>query len=84
MMTNIIRPICFNNECASNGSDFKVSVCESCLDFFALFSLKAQEIDVPLAWVGCLAVASELADVFPEGKGRKVLRGQVCFTSHLL
>lgn len=84
-MTNIIRPICFstaNNDCANNMSDFKVSVCESCV--FALFSLKAQEIDVPLASMGRLSAESELAYVFPEGKHRSVLRGQVCFTSHLV
>lgn len=36
--------------------------------FLALFSLKAQEIDVPLAWMGRRAAESELAYVFPEGK----------------
>lgn len=79
--------ICFstgNNDCANNGNNFNVSVCESCVNFFALFSPKAQEIDVPLASMGRLASESELHMFSPEGKHRNVLRGQVCITSHLV
>lgn len=85
-MTNIIRPICFST--ANNDALILAAISRlasvSRVRFCALFSLKAQEIDVPLASMGRLAATSELHMFSLKVNTETSWGGQVCITSCLV